>query len=184
MTREKSLVDFNDQPASVEPTTPPAPGARVLYRRTTFLVLAPGSRPHPPAPPLAQDDVEADRHALPGTPAVAVLDAPTRAAALLKASTWAVPTWLETILVFVGLVASFAAHAINLFNYPHYEQDEGTYLMYAWAVTHGSITNYPYGYGHPPLAWIQLAAWVKLTGGFSTFGPAINTGLLMVLLFS
>src|SRR5258707_3115751 len=184
MTREKSLVDFNDQPASVEPTTTPAPGARVLYRRTNFLVLAPASQPNPPAPPLAQDDVEEDRHALPGTPAVAVLDAPTRAAALLKASTWAVPTWLETILVFVGLVASFAAHAINLFNYPHYEQDEGTYLMYAWAVTHGSITNYPYGYGHPPLAWIQLAAWVKLTGGFSTFGTAINSGRVLVLLFA
>ncbi len=56
MTREKSLVDFNDQSASVEPTTTPAPGARVLYRRTNFLVLAPASQPHPPDPPLAQDD--------------------------------------------------------------------------------------------------------------------------------
>jgi len=184
MTREKSLVDFNDQPASVEPTTTPAPGARVLYRRTNFLVLAPALQPHPSDPPLAQDGVEEDHHALPGTPAVAVLDAPTRAAALLKASTWAVPTWLETILVFVGLAASFAAHAINLFSYPHYEQDEGTYLMYAWAVTHGSIDPYPYGYGHPPLAWIQLAAWVKLTGGFATFGTAINSGRVLVLLLA
>src|SRR5258708_6581351 len=88
MTREKSLVDFNDQPASVEPTTTPAPGARVLYRRTNFLVLAPASQPHPPDPPLAQDDVEEDRHALPGTPAVAVL-ALSKAAARVGASSTA-----------------------------------------------------------------------------------------------
>jgi transposase/4-amino-4-deoxy-L-arabinose transferase-like glycosyltransferase len=95
-----------------------------------------------------------------------------------------VPTWLESIIVMIGLLASFAAHAINMFNYPHYEQDEGTYMMYAWAVTHGRIDPYPYGYGHPPLAWIQLATWVKLTGGFATFGNAINSGRVLVLLLA
>lgn len=95
-----------------------------------------------------------------------------------------IPTWLESIFVMIGLLASFAAHAINMFNYPHYEQDEGTYMMYAWAVTHGSIDPYPYGYGHPPLAWIQIAGWVKLTGGFATFGNAINSGRVLVLLLA
>ncbi|HKF35610.1 MAG TPA: phospholipid carrier-dependent glycosyltransferase [Ktedonobacteraceae bacterium] len=188
MAKEKSLVAFNDHPPAVEPTPTPARGTRVLYRRTNFLVLAPASQQQPSNPPLAQDDVDEDpaaHHAFPGESArsVAVLDVPTRPAALLRASTWPVPAWLETIVVFAGLAASFAAHAINLFNYPHYEQDEGTYMMYTWAVTHGSITNYPYGYGHPPLAWIQLAAWVKLTGGFATFGAAINSGRVLVLLF-
>lgn len=95
-----------------------------------------------------------------------------------------VAAWLEIMLVTTGLLASFAAHAVNMFNYPHYEQDEGTYMMYAWAVTHGRIDPYPYGYGHPPLAWIMIAAWVKLTGGFSTFGDAINSGRVLVLLLA
>ena len=99
------------------------------------------------------------------------------------AAAW-IPAWLETIIVIIGLMAAFASHAINMFNYPHYEQDEGTYMMYAWAVTHGRIDPYPYGYGHPPLAWILIAAWAKLTGGFFIFGNAINSGRVLMLLFA
>src|SRR5258708_17968513 len=82
------------------------------------------------------------------------------------------------------LAGSFAAHAINMFNYRHYEQDEGTYIMYAWAVIHGMISPYAYGYGHPPLAWIQIAGWIELTGGFSAFGNAINSGRVLMLLIA
>ena len=103
---------------------------------------------------------------------------------LATRDTVAVPVWLETIVVIVGLTVTFATHAVNMFNYPHYEQDEGTYMMGAWAITHGMITPYAYGYGHPPLAWIQIAAWVKLTGGFFTFGDAINSGRVLVLLYA
>lgn len=95
---------------------------------------------------------------------------------------WSVPSWLEIALIVLVVVASLAAHGINAFNYPHYEQDEGTYMMYAWAITRGLISPYAYGYGHPPLAWIQIAAWVKLTGGFSTFGNAINSGRALMVL--
>ncbi len=95
-----------------------------------------------------------------------------------------VPAWLETIIVIIGLMTTFAAHAINMFYYPSYGQDEGTYVMSAWAITHGRIYPYSYGYGHPPLAWIQIAVWVKLTGGFFTFGNAINSGRVLVLLLA
>src|SRR5437588_7846398 len=88
------------------------------------------------------------------------------------------------MIVIIILTASFASHAINMFYYPHYDLDEGTYTMYAWAVTHGSIDPYAYGYGHPPLAWIQIAAWVKLTGGFFTFGNAIDSERVLMLLFA
>src|SRR5260221_5253112 len=180
-------MDFNDQPESLQHTRTGAQATRVLYRRTNFIVLAPSQQN---VPRLAREEVDLDGHrAIPWDPPVTVLDTPTRSegdrpATLHRASALAVPVWLETILVGVALGASCAAHAINLFYYPHYEQDEGTYLMYAWAITHGNITNYPYGYGHPPLAWIQLAAWVKLTGGFATFGTAINSGRVLVLLFA
>jgi transposase/4-amino-4-deoxy-L-arabinose transferase-like glycosyltransferase len=102
----------------------------------------------------------------------------------IRTSMVAVPHLLETIIVIVGLTVSFAAHAINVFYFPHYEEDEGTYMSNAWAITHGLITPYPYGYGHPPLAWMQIAAWTKLTGGFFTFGNAINSGRVLMLLFA
>src|SRR5438270_4290396 len=71
-----------------------------------------------------------------------------------------------------------------MFNYPRYELDEGTYMSSAWAILNGMITVYPYGYGHPPLAWIQIAGWIQLTGGFFTFGNAINSGRVLMLLFA
>jgi hypothetical protein len=95
-----------------------------------------------------------------------------------------IPGWLRMIIITLGLAATTASHAINMFNYPRYQEDEGTYMMYAWAVTHGKIDPYAYGYGHPPLAWILIAAWVKLTGGFFTFGDALNSGRVLMLLFT
>lgn len=105
-------------------------------------------------------------------------------ASLVKTSVFSLSAWLETIIVIIGLMVTFAAHAINMFYYPPYEEDEGTYISAAWAVTHGQIAPYPYGYGHPPLAWIQLAAWVKLTGGFFIFGNALNSSRVLMLLYA
>lgn len=175
---------------------PGVQSTQVLFRRQNFFVLARSLQKPRLVPQLAHGGVEAglDGHyANQGEPAVqkttTVLDGlihPERNRAIVFPSsrTLTVPAWLETILVFIALASSFAAHAINMFYYPHYEQDEGTYMMYAWAILHGSITNYPYGYGHPPLAWLQIALWEKLTGGFATFGNAINSGRVLVLLLA
>jgi 4-amino-4-deoxy-L-arabinose transferase-like glycosyltransferase len=163
-----------------------AQGARILHRSPNFFVLAPSYRNSQlvsrVTPQVASDSHPAIHQEL----AVTVLDAPEshRPAPLLRASTWRIPIWLETIMVTVGLAASFATHAINMFNYPRYELDEGTYMSSAWAIMNGMITPYPYGYGHPPLAWIQIAGWVQLTGGFFTFGNAINSGRVLMLLFA
>ena len=102
----------------------------------------------------------------------------------VKASIFHIPTWAEALMVALCLTASFVTHAFNLFSFPHYELDEGTYMASAWAIVHGMIMPYPYGYGHPPLGWIQIAAWVQLTGGFFTFGNAINSGRVLMLLFA
>ncbi len=93
------------------------------------------------------------------------------------------PAWLEAIIVFLGLAVTFVAHAYNLFNFPHYELDEGTYISNAWAITQGLLSPYPYGYGHPPLGWIQIAAWTQLTGGAFTFGNALNSGRVLMLFY-
>jgi 4-amino-4-deoxy-L-arabinose transferase-like glycosyltransferase len=95
-----------------------------------------------------------------------------------------IPLWAEAIFVVIALLATLATHAFNLFSFPHYELDEGTYMSSAWAILHGMITPYPYGYGHPPVGWVQIAAWVQLTGGFFTFGNALNSGRVLMLLYA
>jgi transposase/4-amino-4-deoxy-L-arabinose transferase-like glycosyltransferase len=189
------LVSVGDDMHNIAPLAE-AQGTRVLYRHSNFFVLAPSYQHRQPAPRFAHQGVEAD---LDGRPAIdretmerrraIALDAHIRSerdrsATLLRASPWHVPLWLETILVIVALAASLAAHAYNMFNYPRYELDEGTYMSSAWAIMNGMITAYPYGYGHPPLAWIQIAGWVQLTGGFFTFGNALNSGRVLMLLFA
>ncbi|HWZ17178.1 MAG TPA: glycosyltransferase family 39 protein [Ktedonobacteraceae bacterium] len=94
------------------------------------------------------------------------------------------PAWLEAILVVLGLATACVFHAYNIFNYPRYELDEGTYISNAWAITQGLISPYPYGYGHPPLAWMQIAAWMQLTGGPFTFGNALNSGRVFMLFYA
>src|SRR5579884_1657953 len=39
-----------------------------------------------------------------------------------------VPTWAEATVVVFGMLVSLVAHSMNLFNYPRYELDEGTYM--------------------------------------------------------
>ncbi len=95
-----------------------------------------------------------------------------------------VPLWLEAAVIVFGLVVSLIAHAYNIFNFPRYELDEGTYMSGAWAILHGMITPYAYGYGHPPLAWVQIAGWIQLTGGFFTFGDAVNSGRIFMLVYA
>lgn len=83
--------------------------------------------------------------------------------------------------LFLLISAGVVAHAWNLFNYPRYQGDEGVYMAAAWAVAHGQIYPYTYTYGHPPLAWALIAAWCQLTGGFFSFGTAIDTGRVFML---
>lgn len=101
-----------------------------------------------------------------------------------KKSPIPLPAWLEALFVIIFLAASSVAHAYNMFNFPRYELDEGTYISNAWAITQGALSPYPYGYGHPPMAWIQLAGWIQLTGGLFNFGNALNTGRVFMLFYA
>jgi len=86
-------------------------------------------------------------------------------------------------VVLLLLAGSVAVHAYHLFVYPAYTADEGTYMQNAWAITQGRLSPYPYGYGHPPAGWIQLALWFRLSGPFS-FGEALNDGRLLMLVYA
>lgn len=86
--------------------------------------------------------------------------------------------WVTLILTVAGLV-----HGINMFRFPYYESDEGTYMAQAWAVAeNGALSHYTYWYDHAPIGWMQIALWAKLTGGFHTFGSTIDSGRVLMLL--
>jgi hypothetical protein len=87
------------------------------------------------------------------------------------------PLWLAAILLVAAL-----AHGINMFHFPYYEDDEGTYMSQAWAVLHlGQLAPYTYWYDHAPGGWLQIALWAIFTGGFHTFGNTVETGRVFML---
>lgn len=63
----------------------------------------------------------------------------------------------------LGLLAVTLAHSVNLAGWPRYFDDEGTYYSQAWAVQNlGALAPYTYWYDHPPVGWLQLAAFTWL----------------------
>ncbi|HLI08665.1 MAG TPA: phospholipid carrier-dependent glycosyltransferase [Ktedonobacteraceae bacterium] len=208
-TPAQAAVISPAQMAATAPVAPPLPGqppqlppgARVqqpqivgnnviLHRGPNFFVRTtyrPGQRPTPlrrpsgyaPVMPKVMPQQE-QRIAASDTklmPAVAPINP-------VKTKKLPVPPWLEALVITIGLLVAAVAHALNMFNFPRYELDEGTYISNAWAILHGELSPYAYGYGHPPLAWIQIAAWLEATGSLFSFGDAINSGRVLMLLYA
>jgi beta-glucosidase-like glycosyl hydrolase/4-amino-4-deoxy-L-arabinose transferase-like glycosyltransferase len=83
------------------------------------------------------------------------------------------------------LILTFFSHGINLFGYPYFEDDEGTYASQAWwTVEYGQFSPYTYTYDHFPFGWMQIGAWQILTGGPFTFGFSLFSGRIFMLLVS
>jgi Dolichyl-phosphate-mannose-protein mannosyltransferase len=80
---------------------------------------------------------------------------------------------LAVLLVVVGL-----ATAWNLEGFPaRVDDDEGTYVSQAWAIIYmHTLTHYSYWYDHPPLGWIQIAAFAWITDGFNRVADAVYVG--------
>lgn len=87
-------------------------------------------------------------------------------------------------LLLASLFLGAASHGYHLFRYPLYLTDEGIYVQQAWSVLRlGQLSPYTYFYDHAPGGWLVLAAWTgALPGQFDTFGNAINTGRVLMLL--
>ena len=84
------------------------------------------------------------------------------------------------------LVLALVSHAANMFGYPLYLGDEGIYTEQAWAVLRlGKLAPYTYFYDHAPGGWLLLAAWTMLLPkSFGTFGMAINSGRVLMLILN
>ena len=88
----------------------------------------------------------------------------------------------DLLVLAILLLISGVAHGYNMFHFPYYENDEGTYISQAWSLlTQGKLAPYTYFYDHAPVGWFLIALWAKLTGGFFTFGFSINSGRVLML---
>ena len=83
---------------------------------------------------------------------------------------------LLALLACIGVV-----QATNMLHWPNIQFDEGTYVSYAWAVDHGALTPYTYGYGHPPLSWLIIALWTSGHGIFGDGSYSVDTARQLML---
>ena len=92
-------------------------------------------------------------------------------------------THRETVFLIILLCISGFAHGYNMFGFPYFENDEGTYMSQAWSLLNlHTLSPYTYWYDHAPFGWILIAMWVKLTGGVYTFGFSLYSGRVFMLL--
>jgi endoglucanase len=107
----------------------------------------------------------------------------SRAAAALTHMRRAVPASpFDSLALAVALLVAALFTGYNMFRYPNYELDEGTYMGSAWAMfEQGKLSDYTYTYDHPLLGWLQIGAFSELVGGFLAFGSSINTGRVLML---
>lgn len=86
--------------------------------------------------------------------------------------------WATPLVLLSGVI-----HAWGMHRAPQRVDDEGTYMAQAYAVQHfGELAHYTYWYDHPPLGWLQIAAWTTTTGGFDRAANAIAAGRELMLL--
>src|SRR5690348_4023161 len=88
------------------------------------------------------------------------------------------------VLLWAMLVLGALTHGYHLFVYPLYITDEGIYMEQAWSVIReGRLEPYTYFYDHAPAGWLLISGWVSvLPFQFQTFGNAINTGRVLMLI--
>jgi hypothetical protein len=90
--------------------------------------------------------------------------------------------WLEAFVVLIVLGIGTFIHAWNLYLFPAYQQSEGLLMSNAWAVTPDRLQPYAYTYTQTFFGWVQLAGWLDITGGVTSFGNAINSGRTLMLI--
>src|SRR4051794_1180936 len=91
-----------------------------------------------------------------------------------------VDSLLDQVVRAVVIIAGLLVHSYNMFGYPLSLGDEGIYMSQAWAVLRtGQLAPYTYQYDHAPAGWLLIALWSGLTGGFHSFGTAVDGGRVL-----
>jgi 4-amino-4-deoxy-L-arabinose transferase-like glycosyltransferase len=89
----------------------------------------------------------------------------------------------RTILILVALLLiSGISHSYNMFQWPYFENDEGTYMSQAHALmTEGKLAHYTYWYDHAPAGWMLIGIWGQVAEPFTGFGYSIESGRVLML---
>lgn len=196
--REQSFEDTQDTQPEEQPVSPPeeqAPGeddpaSITLSRGPTFKVHAFTTRSRIEAQQNPQESSFLEKIGWTSAEKQRLAEEDTRMlprveiTGALQQQQIAIPMWLEGLVIALLLGAALLLQALSLFNYPAYTNDEGNYMANAWAVLQGKLTPYTFTYNHPPLGWIQIAGWTNLTGGITSFGNAINSGRVFMLVLA
>ncbi|MEK7623644.1 MAG: glycosyl hydrolase family 8 [Patescibacteria group bacterium] len=91
---------------------------------------------------------------------------------------WQKFDWLLLGVLLIALVS----HGVNLFGFPSYREDEGTYMSQAWSVIHqGTLAPYTYWYDHSPAGWFLLALWELGPGNLIPTSLTVDSGRLCML---
>lgn len=91
----------------------------------------------------------------------------------------------DIVFIMAILYITGIASGINMFHYPSYFDDEGVYMVRSIALAyHHTFSPYNYWYDHAPGGSIIIAIWLRLTGGVNTFGEAINSGRVLMLIIN
>lgn len=91
----------------------------------------------------------------------------------------------ERLAVGTGLALIAVVYSVNLAGWPRYFDDEGTYYSQAWAVQHlGSLSPYTYWYDHPPVGWLQLAAFTWLPDRLVDGNSALLSGRVLMVAYA
>jgi hypothetical protein len=107
---------------------------------------------------------------------------PLRRRAATRIAGWIRIRWVDVSVVTVLVVVGGVVHAAGMDNSPARFDDEGTYTAYAWAVQNWHrLGHYTYWYAHPPLGWIQIAAWNWLTDAYdhAPYAIAATRGFML-----
>jgi hypothetical protein len=81
----------------------------------------------------------------------------------------------------LAIAAAGTVHAWGMGVSPARFDDEGTYVAQAWAIVEQqSLAHYTYWYDHPPLAWMLLALWSWVVGGFEHSSSLVPARGLML----
>lgn len=99
-----------------------------------------------------------------------------------SASSW-LARHAELLWAIALVLLAALAHGYNMFHFPYFESDEGTYMAQAWSlINHRQLAPYTYWYDHAPGGWVQLALWTQITGGMYSLGGPLVTGRLLMFL--
>lgn len=92
------------------------------------------------------------------------------------------PTVAWRALVGVSLLVIAVVYLVNISGWPEFTDDEGTYYSQAWAVQNlQALAPYTYWYDHPPVGWLQLAAFTWLPEALLGSGGALVAGRVVAV---